>query len=167
MSFWIKWAQQQANSRGKFEEDCLHLNVHGNQEGMWECRGRNQGHYPSFCQTPHPSLTHKFTNHMSTLHCVALTMTKVQELYWVPNLRAHMKQVLSTFSLWHWQHRLLYSTHWPYRGKHLLQGYQSLFCRAHQIPYQSQNRRKGLSCVEHIQSYMRIIPERTTKPGNQ
>ena len=85
------------------------MNVHGNQEGMLECRGRNQGHYPSFCQTPHPSLTHKFTNHMSTLHCVALTMTKVQELYWVPNLRAHIKQVLSTFSLWHWQHRLLYS----------------------------------------------------------
>ena len=58
-------------------------------------------------------------------------------------------------------------THWPHRGEHPIWGYRSRFCRAHQVPYQSQNRRKGLSCIVRVQSYPRIIPGSTTKPGNQ
>ena len=57
--------------------------------------------------------------------------------------------------------------HWPHRGEHPICGYRSWFCRAHQVPYQSQNRRKGLSCIVRMQSYTRIIPGSTTKPGDQ
>ena len=57
--------------------------------------------------------------------------------------------------------------HWPHRGEHPIRGYRSWFCRAHQVPYQSQNRRKGLSCIVRMQSYTRIIPGSTTKPGDQ
>ena len=59
------------------------------------------------------------------------------------------------------------SIHWPHRGEHPIRGYRSWFCRAHQVPYQSQNRRKGLSCIVRMQSYTRIIPGSTTKPGDQ
>ena len=48
-------------------------------------------------------------------------------------------------------------SHWPYRGEHPIRGYRSWFCRTHQVPYKSQNRRKGLSCIVHMQSYKRQI----------
>ena len=54
-----------------------------------------------------------------------------------------------------------------HRGKHPIRGYRSWFCRAHQVPYQSKNRRKGLSCIVRMQSYTRITPGSTTKPSDQ
>ena len=99
-TFWIKRSQQQAKSSQKFEEDRLQLNVQGNQEGILECRGRIQGHYPIFLPDSSPftrKLVHR--SHVDTLHGgVALTMTKVRELYWVPRLRALVKQVLRACS---------------------------------------------------------------------
>ena len=99
-TFWIKRSQQQAKSSQKFEEDRLQLNVQGNQEGILECRGRIQGHYPIFLPDSSPftrKLVHR--SHVDTLHGgVALTMTKVRELYWVPRLRALVKQVLKASS---------------------------------------------------------------------
>ena len=89
-TFWIKRSQQQAKSSQKFEEDRLQLNMQGNQEGILECKGRIQGHYPIFLPDSSPftsKLVHR--SHVDTLHGgVALTMTKVRELYWVPRLRA-------------------------------------------------------------------------------
>ena len=92
--FWIKRARQQANSSQKFEEDCLQLNVQGNQEVILKWRGRIQGHYPIFLPDSLPficKLLHR--SHVNTLHGgEALTMTKVWQLYWVPHLRALIKK---------------------------------------------------------------------------
>ena len=94
--FWIKQARQQANSSQKFEEDCLQLNVQGNQEVILKWRGRIQGHYPIFLPDSLPficKLLHR--SHVNTLHGgEALTMTKVWQLYWVPHLRALIKKLL-------------------------------------------------------------------------
>ena len=57
--------------------------------------------------------------------------------------------------------------HWLHRREHPIWGYRNWFCRAHQVPYQSQNRRKGLSCIVCMQSYTWNIPGSTTKPGDQ
>ena len=77
-TFWIKWAQQQANSSGKFD-DRLQLNVQGNQEGLLECRGRIQGHYPIIL--PDSSPFTRMLVHRSRIDIqhrgVALTMIKV------------------------------------------------------------------------------------------
>ena len=88
-TFWIKRAQQQAKSSKQFEEDRLQLNVQENQDGVLECSGRIQGHYPIFLPDSAPytrKLIHR--SHVDTLHGgVALTMTRVRERYWVPCLR--------------------------------------------------------------------------------
>ena len=68
---------------------------------------------------------------------------------------------------WHWQSRLLDSYPLTAQREHPIRGYRSRFCRAHQVPYQSQNRRKGLSCIVCMQSYTWNIPGSTTKPGDQ
>ena len=57
--------------------------------------------------------------------------------------------------------------HWLRRGEHPIRGYRSWFCSAYQLPYQSQNKRKGLSCIMRMQSCIRIIPGSTTKPSDQ
>ena len=99
-TFWIKRAQQQANSSKQFEEDRLKLNVQENQDGLLECRGRIQGHYPIFLPDSAPytrKLIHR--SHVDTLHGgVALTMTRVRERYWVPRLRKFAKQVVKACS---------------------------------------------------------------------
>ena len=67
---------------------------------LLECRGRIQGHYPIFLPDSLP-FTRKLVNrsHVDTPHGgVTLTMTKVRELYWVPRLRALVKQVLRACS---------------------------------------------------------------------
>ena len=74
--------------------------MQGNQEGILDCRGRIQGHYPIFPPDSSPftrKLVHR--SYVDTLHGgVALTITKVRELYWVPRLRALVKQVLRACS---------------------------------------------------------------------
>ena len=99
--------------------------MQGNQEGILDCRGRIQGHYPIFPPDSSPftrKLVHR--SYVDTLHGgVALTITKVRELYWVPRLRALVKQVLracsgckrfqghGTGKAASWT-----PTHWPHRG---------------------------------------------------
>ena len=99
-TFWIKRTQQQAKSSKQFEEDRLQLNVQENQDGVLECRGRIQGHYPIFLPDSAPytrKLIHR--SHVDTLHGgVALTMTRVRERYWVPRLRKLAKQVVKSCS---------------------------------------------------------------------
>ena len=74
--------------------------MQGNQEGILDCWGRIQGHYPIFPPDSSPftrKLVHR--SYVYTLHGgEALTITKVRELYWVPRLRALVKQVLRACS---------------------------------------------------------------------
>ena len=82
----------------KFISDKLQLNLQSNAEGILECRGRIQGHYPIYlpddCQ-----FTEKFVEraHFHTLHGgVGLTMTCVCERHWVPRLCQLAKRVIKS-----------------------------------------------------------------------
>ena len=84
--FWVK----------KEEEDQLQLNLQPNSEGVLECRGRIQGHYPVYLPDSQ-RYTEKFVTqaHLTTLHGrVVSTMAKVREQYWVPHLRRLTKKVV-------------------------------------------------------------------------
>ena len=91
--FWDKRVQERAKGDGRYQEDQLQLNLQPNSEGVLECRGRIQGHYPIYL--PDSQLyTEKLVEyyHFSTLHGgVGLTMAKVRECYWVPRLRKLVK----------------------------------------------------------------------------
>lgn len=80
-TWWIHRVQVRALASPKFVGDKLQLNLQSNTEGMLECRGRIQGHYPIYlpddCQ-----FTEKFVQraHRHTIHGkVGLTMTSVRE----------------------------------------------------------------------------------------
>ena len=101
-TFWLKPAKQQEKSSKQFEEDRLQLNVKENQDGVLECRGRIQGHYPIFLLDSVPYTRKQIhQSHVDTLHGgVALTMTRVRERYWVPCLRKLAKQIVKACSGW-------------------------------------------------------------------
>ena len=95
--FWEKRVQERAKGDGRYHEDQLQLNLQPNSEGVLECHGRIQGHYPIYL--PDSQLyTEKLAEHyhLSTLHGgVGLTMAKVWEFYFVPRLRKLVKRVNS------------------------------------------------------------------------
>ena len=86
--FWVKRVQTRATADKHYQEDRLQLNLQPNQDGILECRGRIQGHFPVYLPDSQ-RFTEKLVTqvHLGTLHGgVVSTMAKVQELYWVPCL---------------------------------------------------------------------------------
>ena len=74
---------------GRYQEDKLQLNLQKNEDGVLECRGRVQDHYPIFLPDGQ-RYTEKLVAqaHVAVLHGgVGSTMAKVREHYWVPRLR--------------------------------------------------------------------------------
>ena len=100
-------------------------------------RGRIQGHYPIFLSDSSP-----FTRKL--VHRSHVDTTRRSGPYHDQSARAILGTAFKS-----------------------TRGYRNWFCRAHQVPYQSQNRRKGLSCIVCMQSYTWIIPGSTIKPGDQ
>ena len=79
-----------------YQEDQLQLNLQPNSEGVLECRGRIQGHYPVYPPDSQRYIE-KFVTQalLATLHAgVVSTMAKVREQYWVPRLRRSTKRVV-------------------------------------------------------------------------
>ena len=112
-SWWIRRVQVQAIDSPKFEAAKLQLNLQTNADGVLECRGRIQGHYPVYlpddCQ-----FTEKFVQraHHRTLHGgVGLTMACVRERHWVPRLRQLMKRVIKSC----WGASVIRRSHSPLR----------------------------------------------------
>ena len=90
--WWIRRVQSRAVSSPKFLSNKLQLNLQHNTEGIHECRGRIQGHYPVFLPDD-SSIAAKYVKqaHYSTLHGgVGLTMACICENHWVPHLRQLM-----------------------------------------------------------------------------
>lgn len=81
----------------EIKEYLLQLNLQPNTDGVLECRGRIQGHYPIYLpdgQRYTENLVAQF--HLGTLHGgVGSTMEKVWEYYWVPRLRRLTKKILA------------------------------------------------------------------------
>ena len=89
---WTKLAQ--ANHEKSEDEERLGLQV--NNQGLLECRGRLQGHYPIYLPDQHP-YTLKLVEdaHQRTLHGgVGLTMARVRQNHWIPRLRRLTKRVI-------------------------------------------------------------------------
>lgn len=89
---WTKRAQ--ANHETSEDEERLGLQV--NDQGLLECRGRLQGHYPIYLPDQHP-YTLKLVEdaHQRTLHGgVGLTMARVRQNHWIPRLRRLAKRVI-------------------------------------------------------------------------
>ena len=87
--FWTKREQQRCNNDDKFKSNTEHLNLKENTEGMYECQGRIQSHYHVYL--PSKYLMSKkliFHTHLKTIHgAVNITMTNIEENYWIPGLR--------------------------------------------------------------------------------
>ena len=89
---WTKRAQ--ANHETSEDEERLGLQV--NEQGLLECRGRLQGHYPICLPDQHP-YTLKLVEdaHQRTLHGRnGLTMARVRQNHWIPRLRRLAKRVI-------------------------------------------------------------------------
>ncbi|XP_068713043.1 uncharacterized protein [Montipora foliosa] len=92
--FWTKRAQRSLDDQ--VTEDKQRLGLEENDEGIFECRGRMQGHYPVYLPDTHPYTVKLVEDaHRRTLHGgVGLTMTRIRERYWVPRLRRLAKRVI-------------------------------------------------------------------------
>ena len=96
--FWVKRVQERATADGRYQEDKLQLNLQQNRDGILECRGRVQGHYPIFLPDGQ-RYTEKLVaqTHVAALHGgVGSTMAKVREYYWVPRLRRLTKKIVKS-----------------------------------------------------------------------
>ena len=85
----IKQVQREVEHSEKFIDNQKRLNLHKNQEGIYEFRGRIEGAYPVYIPSE-PILNQNIisSGHKSTLHGgVTMTMTKVRSQYWIPTLR--------------------------------------------------------------------------------
>ena len=90
----MKRVQTRAAADKLYQEDRLQLNLQPNQDGVLECQGRIQGHFPVYLPDSQ-RFTEKLVTqvHLGTLHGgVVSTMAKVRELYWVPRLRRLTKR---------------------------------------------------------------------------
>ena len=77
-------------------DDQQRLGLKENEEGILECQGRVQGHYPVYLPDTHPYTVKLVEDaHRRTLHGgVGLTMSRIRERYWVPRLRRLTKRVI-------------------------------------------------------------------------
>ena len=93
--FWVRRVQSRNPER--VDEDRLKLNLQPNKDGVLECRGRLQGHYPVYI--PDTSVyAEKLIEHAheNTLHGgVGLTMTKIREEHWISRLRRLAKRIIN------------------------------------------------------------------------
>ena len=99
VKWWIRREQERYSVTEKFLEDQQRLNLQKNDEGIYVCKGRIQGHYPVYLP-PRVSLSEKIVQdaHLLTLHGgVGSTMAYFRQEYWIPRLRQLAENVIS-----HW-----------------------------------------------------------------
>ena len=97
VKWWIRREQQRHSVTDKFLEDQERLNLQKNDQGIYVCRGRIQGHYPVYLP-PRVVLSEKMVQdaHILTLHGgVGLMMAHVRQEYWIPRLRQLAKNVVN------------------------------------------------------------------------
>ena len=96
--FWGKRVQVRATADGRYKDDLLQLNLQPNCDGVQECWGRVQGHYPIYLPDGQRYMEKLVAQaHLATLHGgVGSTMAKVGEYYWVPQLRRLTKKIVKS-----------------------------------------------------------------------
>ncbi|XP_028416198.1 uncharacterized protein LOC114539993 [Dendronephthya gigantea] len=94
--FWVKRVQGRNETTDTFHDDRSRLNLQTTKDGVYECRGRLQGLYPTYLPDQE-MFTEKLVMdaHIRTLHGgVGLTMTKLREVYWIPRLRRLVRKMI-------------------------------------------------------------------------
>ena len=97
VKWWIKREQERYSVTERFLEDQQRLNLQKNDEGIYVCRGRVQGHYPVYLP-PRVAVSEKMVQdaHNLTLHGgVGFTMAHIRQEYWIPRLRQLVKNVIN------------------------------------------------------------------------
>ena len=97
VKWWIRRKQERYSVTDKFMEDHQRLNLQRNDEGIYVCKGRIQGHYPVYLP-PRVTLSEKMVQdaHILTLHGgVGLTMARIRQDYWIPRLRQLTKNIIN------------------------------------------------------------------------
>ena len=96
-----------SHSDGRYEDDLLQLNLQPNCDGVLECRGRVQGHYPIYLPDGQRYMEKLVAQaHLATLHGgVGSRMAKVREYYWVLRLRRLTKKIVK-YCHGRWRFRL-------------------------------------------------------------
>ncbi|XP_031558660.1 uncharacterized protein LOC116295082 [Actinia tenebrosa] len=100
VQWWVKRIQQHHLESDQMKKDRQGLNLQENKEGLFECRGRIEGHYPIYVP-PNNLLAEKLAEklamdaHTSVLHWgVGITMATVREKLWIPKLRYLAKRLI-------------------------------------------------------------------------
>ena len=94
--WWIKRAQQEAQTSDGFETIKRELNLHENETKVLECLGRIQGEYPVYLPQSHAFTWKIVEAHLATLHGgVGMTMARIRERFWILKLRSLVKRVRS------------------------------------------------------------------------
>ena len=97
LKYWIHCEQQKHKGSDKFKSDEQQLNLKINKEGLYECQGRTEGHYPIYL--PSQSLLSKkliFQSHLKTVHGrVNTTVTHIRTDYWIPTLRQLTNRIIN------------------------------------------------------------------------
>ena len=101
-NFYIKREQEKVVRSDRFEDDKKRLiNLEKNDDGVYICKGRLQGFYPIYL--PQDSVLSKkiiFAEHKRSLHGgVAMTMSHVRSLFWIPHLR-RLSKIRNQKLLW-------------------------------------------------------------------
>ena len=97
IKFWVRREQRRYSDTEEFKADQLRLNLQGDENGIYKCRGRIQGVYPKYLPAK-SSLSAKMVMdaHVRTLHGgVGLTMEFIRRDYWIPRLRQLAKKVIT------------------------------------------------------------------------
>ena len=79
--FWVKRVQQRNHETKAFKEDRHQLNLQKNDEAIYVCEGRIQGHYHVYLPG-NELLSEKIVSHVHKLSChggVGMTMAKYRE----------------------------------------------------------------------------------------
>ena len=92
---WVKKVQSGVEGSSQFVSHVKQLNLQKDDRGIYICMGRIQGMYPMYLPVNSQFTEQLVRNaHLLTLHGgVGLTMTKVRENYWVPQLRQLSKKI--------------------------------------------------------------------------
>ena len=93
--FQIKHEQGKVKTTDNFKEDQGQLNLQKNGTGIYECRGRVQGHYPIYIQRK-SLLAEEMTYepHNRTMRGGVILTVALREKYWIPKQRQMAKRVI-------------------------------------------------------------------------
>ena len=166
--------QLRVTADGRYKDDLLQLNLQPNCDGVQECCGRVQGHYPIYLPDGQRYMEKSVAQaHLATLHGgVGSTMAKVGEYYWVPQLRRLTKKIVVLPWMSVVQGAGLYlsttreSSKGSHKGPNTLTSDWSGLCRTFEVPEKPKTKGKAYillyACSLTRAVYVDLVPNLET-----